>query len=183
MFEDKRSKSIIILAHCIINQNAKSDGTASYGGTITELVDLLNSTDIGIVQMPCPELHCLGLDRGDVRGGMRPVIEENSRIRNMIKQERNLKMIECLIHSVVYQIEEYLKNGFEIKGIVGINRSPSCGVETTSMDNKEIEGQGVFIKELQKQIAKKEFQIPIVGIKVFEPKNAIAIVKNLIGLN
>ncbi|MFC0875778.1 CD3072 family TudS-related putative desulfidase [Saccharicrinis sp. FJH2] len=182
MFEDKRSKSIILLAHCIINQNAKSDGTASYGGTITELVDLINSIDIGIVQMPCPELHCLGLDRGDVNGSMRPVIEENSRIRNVIKQESSLKIIRGLIQSVVYQIEEYLKNGFEIKGVIGINRSPSCGVESTSMDNEEIAGQGVFIKELQKQFEKKEFQIPIVGIKVFEPENALTIVKNVIGL-
>ena len=40
MFKDKRSKSIILLAHCVITQNAKSDGTASYGGSITEVVEL-----------------------------------------------------------------------------------------------------------------------------------------------
>lgn len=181
MFEDKRSKSIIILAHCIINQNAKSDGTASYGGTITELLELINLTDIGIVQMPCPELQCLGLDRGDVNGSKKPVIEENSRIRNAIKQENSLKRMNGLIQSVVYQIEEYHKNGFEIKGIIGINRSPSCGVDSTSKDNEEIEGQGVFIKELQKEINKRRLNIPFVGIKVFEPENAILKVKSLIG--
>lgn len=181
MFEDKRSKSIIFLAHCIINQNAISDGTASYGGTITELMEYINLTDIGIIQMPCPELHCLGLDRADINGSKRPVIEENSRIRNMMNKESSLKKIKGIVQSVVYQIEEYHKNGFEIKGIIGINRSPSCGVESTSMNNKEIEGQGVFIKELQTEIEKSGLHIPIVGIKVFEAKNALSTVKRLIG--
>lgn len=183
MFEDKRSKSIIILAHCIFNQNAKSDGTASYGGTIKELVEFINSTDIGIVQMPCPELHCLGLDRGNINGNKRPVIEENSRIRNVIKQRDSVEKMEGLIQSVVYQIEEYLKNGFEINGIIGINRSPSCGVDTTSMDNKEINGQGVFIKELQNKLEHRQIDIPFIGIKVFEPENALTKIKRLIGLN
>ncbi|MFC2117161.1 CD3072 family TudS-related putative desulfidase [Bacteroidota bacterium] len=183
IFKDKRSKSIILIAHCIINQNAKSNGTASYGGTITEIMELINKTDLGIVQMPCPELHCLGLDRSDINGSTRPVIEENSRIRNEMKQVQSLEKINTLIHALVYQIEEYLKNGFEIKGIIGINRSPSCGVDTTSKGNKEINGQGVFIKELQKDLANKNIQIPFVGIKVFEPENALSIVKKMFGLN
>jgi predicted secreted protein len=183
MFEDKRSKSIILLAHCIINQNAKSDGTASYSGTITEIMDLLNTTGIGLVQMPCPELHCLGLDRGDKNGCMRPVIEENSRIRNVIMQDPSMKKIRILIESLFFQIEEYLKHGFEIKGIIGINRSPSCGVDSTSMDNKELEGQGLFIKEVKSEIDRRNLKIPIIGIKVFEPEIAVSKIKSLIGLN
>ena len=91
IFTDKRSKSIIFLAHCILNQNAVSDGTASYPGFVTEIVELINSTDFGIVQMPCPELHCLGLDRGDCKGGTRPVPEENTRIRKVMS---NIDSIE-----------------------------------------------------------------------------------------
>ena len=51
MFQDKRSKSVIAIAHCIINQNAQSDGTACYAGTINKVVELLNSRDVGIIQM------------------------------------------------------------------------------------------------------------------------------------
>ena len=183
LFKDKRSKSLILIAHCIINQNAKSDGTASYGGTITEVMEFLNSTGLGIVQMPCPELHCLGLDRSDKLGSTRPVIEENSRIRNEMKQVKSLEKINILIQSLVYQIDEYLKNGFEIKGIIGINRSPSCGVESTSKENKEITGQGIFIKELEKVLTKKDIHIPFAGIKTFEPEYALSTVKKMIGLS
>ncbi|CAG8999029.1 MAG: hypothetical protein CENE_00993 [Candidatus Celerinatantimonas neptuna] len=30
MFEDKRSKKVVLIAHCLLNQNAISDGTADY---------------------------------------------------------------------------------------------------------------------------------------------------------
>ena len=180
MFNDKRSKKIIVIAHCIINQNAKSDGTASFAGTINEVLELLNSLDIGIIQMPCPELHCLGLDRGDITGNLRPAIEENSRIRKVMTQENAIEKMKILIQATVYQIEEYIKNGFTVKGIIGINRSPSCGVETTSKEDKEIEGQGVFVEELQKELLNKGFDIDFIGIKTFEPQKAISAIRNLL---
>lgn len=86
MFNDGRSKSVIFVAHCILNQNSISDGTASYPGFINEILDLLTSSDVGIIQLPCPELHCLGLDRGNFHGCSIPIIEENTRIRNVMNQ-------------------------------------------------------------------------------------------------
>ena len=181
IFTDKRSKSIIFLAHCILNQNAVSDGTASYPGFVNEILEFINSTDCGIVQMPCPELHCLGLDRGDPKGGTRPVLEENTRIRKGMSNIDSIEKTKQLAQQVIYQIIEYIKHGFEVKGIIGINRSPSCGVESTSKNNKEVAGEGVFISELSNKLIKKNIYINIVGIKVFEPENAIIKLKNLLG--
>lgn len=65
MFTDNRSKKIIVLAHCLLNQNSISDGTADLPGQFTEIVRLIMRNDIGMIQLPCPELHCLGLDRQD----------------------------------------------------------------------------------------------------------------------
>ncbi len=183
MFEDKRSKSVIAVAHCILNQNAISDGTATHSGTFTEVVELLNYHGIGILQMPCPELHCLGLDRGDIQGSTRPVTEENTRIRKMMNREDALEKMEGLVQLVVYQMEEYLKNGFEFKGIVGMNRSPSCGVESTSEDNLEVAGQGVFIEELQRALLSKGIQTEFAGIKASEPESAKATLRKMIGRN
>ena len=42
---------------------------------------MILDAQVGVVQMPCPELCCLGLDRGDPNGGERPVVVENTRIR------------------------------------------------------------------------------------------------------
>ena len=180
IFIDKRSKSVVFVAHCILNQNAKSDGTASYPGVIKEIFELLNTTNLGIIQMPCPELHCLGLDRGDINGSTRPVIEENTRIRKMMSQEDTITKTKQLIQQVIYQIIEYIKHGFEVKGIIGINRSPTCGVDSTSENNKEIKGEGVFIAELHKELIKNDIHVDIVGIKVFEPENAIITIKKLL---
>ena len=68
MFTDGRSKAIVFVAHCIMNQNSISDGTAEYPGSISEIMKLLYKSHVGIVQMPCPELLCIGLDRGNIDG-------------------------------------------------------------------------------------------------------------------
>ena len=182
MFKDARSKSIIFTAHCILNQNSISDGTATHPGHMNEILDLLSSSDIGIVQMPCPELHCLGLDRGNPEGCRSPVVEENTRIREELGSSSSKIKIDQLVQHIVLQISEYLKYGFNIKGIVGINRSPSCGVDTTSENNMEVEGKGVFIKALQQELKKKNIQIEFTGIKAPEKEQSVRKVKDLLNM-
>lgn len=182
MFNDNRSKSIVFVAHCILNQNANSDGTASYPAFFSEVLNLIQSTDYGIVQMPCPEFHCLGLDRGDTRGGTRPVLEENTRIRKFMSDSDTTEKNKQLIQHVSYQIIEYLKYGFNIKGVIGINRSPSCGVESTSINNEEQAGEGVFIEGLRSELVEKGIHIDFAGIKAHEPEKSINILKHLFGL-
>ena len=173
MFNDKRSKKIIFLSHCILNQNSISDGTADFPGTNNEVLKLLIQSDAGIVQMPCPELLCLGLDRGNIHGSESPIIVENSRIRKLLSSAASVKKIKNLVNHLIIQMDEYKKNGFEISGIVGINRSPSCGIDTTSMNNKEVTGEGVFIKALREEMEKRNIHTKIIGIKALETKKAI----------
>jgi len=73
-----------------------------------------------------------------------------------------------------------LKNGFEVLGVVGINRSPSCGVETTSKDNREIEGEGVFVECLREELERKGAKIRLAGIKANEPAMAVKVVRELV---
>lgn len=46
MFTDGRSKKVIFLAHCLLNQNAISDGTAVYPAAFRELVQLLLDREV-----------------------------------------------------------------------------------------------------------------------------------------
>lgn len=181
MFTDARSKTILFVAHCILNQNSISDGTATYPGSINEIMQLLRISDVGIVQMPCPELLCLGLDRGNSDGSSSPILEENTRIRMMMSRRSAKSKIQQLVQHVIFQMLEYRKYNFDIRGIVGVNRSPSCGVETTSKNNQEVEGQGVFVEALCNELKKNKINVKIVGIKAFEPKKAVNVIKNLIG--
>ena len=165
MFTDARSKRVIFVAHCLLNQNSISDGTADYPGANEEILQILLKAKVGIVQMPCPELCCLGLDRGNVLGAESPVVVENTRIRKAMQEPSVSAQLSVLTELVMRQIFEYHKHGFEVIGIVGINRSPCCGVNTTSDDNRELEGQGVFITKLKAALTDINLEIPVIGVK------------------
>lgn len=180
MFSDNRSKKIIFLSHCILNQNSISDGTADFPGTNSEVLKLLIQSDTGIVQMPCPELLCLGLDRGNPRGSKLPVVEENTRIRKSLESKESKNKIHVLVSQLIQQIEEYNTNKFNILGIIGVDRSPGCGVNTTSMNNKEVNGEGIFIQALREELEKKNIHIKIIGIKASETDKAIIEIKKVL---
>jgi predicted secreted protein len=181
MFEDIRSKKLILVAHCLLNQNSISDGTALYPGSIAEIVNFLIKSSIGIVQMPCPELLCLGLDRGNINGSKVPVVLENTRIRSMMNKKQAAVRLKHLVKDLVFQISEYQKYGFEVKGVIGVNRSPSCGVDTTSMKNLEVQGEGVFMKMLRDEIVRKKINLKFLGIRVSESQQSLRSVRRLLG--
>ena len=165
MFEDGRSKKVVFLAHCLLNQNSISDGTAVYPAAFKEVISFFLEHNIGIVQMPCPELNCLGLDRGNADGANSPVVQENTRIRQEMMQTEPHEKLQKLVEHVMKQILEYHKYGFEMIGIVGANRSPNCGIDTTSDYNEEIAGKGVFMEELNRRLETENIPIPMVGLK------------------
>jgi len=180
MFSDARSKKIVFVSHCVLNQNSISDATADYPGANESILKSLIQAKVGIVQMPCPELLCLGLDRGDIHGGERDVVVENTRIRKKLEEPNSIEIIKNLVNQIVFQIEEYRRNGFAVLGIIGINRSPSCGVNTTSRNNQEVEGQGVFFEALGKALEKKNISIDMLGIKAAETDKALKSIQELI---
>jgi predicted secreted protein len=180
MFLDKRSRKVILVAHCILNQNAKMDKTAYYPGAVSEIAKILVESGVGILQMPCPELHCLGLDRGAKKGSNMPFEKENTRVVGEMAKEENRIIYNAIAHSVLYQVEEYLRNGFEVLGILGINRSPTCGVETTWADDHEVPGSGVLIHTLKTGLSQKGISIPMLGIKPQEIEKAIATLKSIL---
>ncbi len=173
MFQDGRSKKVVFIAHCLLNQNAISDGTAVYPAAFREVIGLFLREGIGIVQMPCPEFCCLGLDRGNVNGADSPVTVENTRIRKAMQESgANRKLAELAGH-VTRQISEYYDYGFEIIGIIGANRSPSCGVETTSDQDREMDGKGLFIEKISEGLAKAKIAVPMIGIKTADDVDLI----------
>lgn len=170
----------MFVAHCILNQNSISDGTASFPGSNEAIVRALLDAKVGIVQMPCPELNCLGLDRGDPEGAKRPLLDENSRIRCALKKTDAQRTIQTLVNQIIFQMEEYRKNHFSILGVIGINRSPSCGVETTSSGGSEVAGRGVYFEELQREIERNGWKIPVIGTKDSEPELSAAALRRML---
>lgn len=176
MFTDGRSKRVVFMAHCLLNQNAISDGTAVFPAAFRNVIGAYLDNDVGIVQLPCPELCCLGLDRGNVHGAESPVTEENTRIRRAMETDSISGQLSALADYVMKQITEYHRHGFEIVAIIGANRSPNCGVETTSDNNREVEGKGLFMEELHRRLEAQKIDIPMFGIKASDD-----IAKKLVG--
>lgn len=180
MFNDKRSKKVILVAHCILNQNTKLDRCAHYPGPIKEVAEILFHSGCGIIQMPCPELLALGLDRGAEEGANPTVESEDTRIAIRMKEAKAQSICQEIVNNIIRQLEEYRKHGFEIVGLVGINGSPTCGVETTWSDNEEREAPGLFIETLVKELEKRDISIKMRGIKAIEPGEALTAVKQLL---
>lgn len=181
MFNDQRSKKIVLVAHCLLNQNAKIDACAYYPGAIKEAVELLLAADVGIVQLPCPELYCLGLDR-EVSPGTNPSVEaEDSRVAKRMAEEKAQAWCRKTVNSVIFELNEYQKHGFQIVGLIGINCSPTCGVDTTWSEDHEHAGHGVFIRMLKDELDQQGIVVRMAGIKARDAAEAICAVKNILG--
>ena len=157
---DKRTRRIVFLAHCFLNMNTRFPEGADFAGAHIPLVELLLQSEVGIVQMPCPEFLCLGLEKtgwgvgsdAEIRGCFRRVAE-----------------------TVADQVKVYLGHGYEILGIIGMNPSPSCGVEVSKgkgtmlgldRDTSEKAESGVFIEELISLLKERGLPLPpVFGVR------------------
>ncbi len=165
---DQRGRRVVFVAHCFLNTNTRFPGGCAYPGATEPLVEYLLHSGYGIVQMPCPEFLCLGLEKEQY--GLIPETE----LRAGFKQ---------LAQSVVDQVQAYLDHGFQVAGIIGMNPSPSCGVEVTKgkgtmlgIDRElgERGGPGVFSEELLGCLAAAGLAeaVPVFGFRRILPGEA-----------
>jgi len=180
MFNDSRSKRIVIAAHCLLNQNSISDGTADLPSQFDTVINLLMENKVGIIQLPCPELLCLGLARQDEDGASRELLLENTRIRILMEKEENKEILRDIAQEIARQLEEYIKYDFQILGVLGIDRSPSCGIETTTLEGRETEGCGVFMEIVKAELERKKIKTKLVGLKTSRREESLEKVKTLL---
>ena len=150
----------VFVAHCILNQNSKALEFASRPGLVEWLIDFLKQGGCVVEQLPCPEMLYLGVNRWwhtrdqyDTPGFRRHC-------------RRFAKMVAGLM-------EYYLRRGHTIV-LIGIDGSPSCGVNLTGRNPywggeprasaeqyQVVEGMGVWVEELLKEVERR-------GIKRFK---------------
>jgi len=151
----ERSRKIAILAHCLLNASSKVEGLASYRG-VHPIVQALGDRGYGIVQLPCPELTSHGMKRWG------QTIEQYD---TPFFQEHCARLAE----DVALQVREYVRCGYQVGPLIGLQGSPSCGITTTSSGDwgghypeedmariraarERIDGSGVFVRELVKRL-------------------------------
>ncbi|HOG46827.1 MAG TPA: hypothetical protein PLJ35_13435 [Anaerolineae bacterium] len=132
---DRRSRRVVLLAHCILNQNAVVEPLARRPGALEGIARLCLEAGVGLLQLPCPELIERGAGRApDERSGYDTPAQR--------------ALCRRLLEPVRVQVAAYREAGYEIVGLIGIGHSPSCGVHTTHERGGAIPGRGVFMEAL-----------------------------------
>ncbi|MFC2076969.1 hypothetical protein ACFLT7_07790, partial [candidate division KSB1 bacterium] len=152
-----------------LNQNARDIACADFPAMMEPLVNYLKSEQLGLIQMPCPELYVLGLGRDRTI----PHVE----IREGLESSAGRARLAGVIEGLIYQIKEYEYQDFQIVGILGKNGSPSCGVEKTWGGDQVVPGEGAFINQLRTALDHEEIKIGIKGVTDHRQEESIEWVK------
>jgi hypothetical protein len=53
-------RKVVVLAHCMLNQNTKPDRRARFPGAVQPVLEVLAEEGLAIFQLPCPEIGFAG---------------------------------------------------------------------------------------------------------------------------
>jgi len=161
-WNDKRSRKVVFLAHCIANMNARMHRCSQvFAASAAPLVRFCLDHELGMAVMPCPELLVTGLGRDRDE-------PEKEYLRQALEEPLARQRIRELARQVVFQMNEYRFQGFEMVAMLGNDGSPSCGVNRTSWPDPAKRfgpGRGVFIEELRALMAEAGIELPMMGIE------------------
>lgn len=143
---------VAFVAHCLLNQNAKVEGGARCPGVYSPLVAALRGRGYRIEQMPCPELAFTGLNRFWA-------------VREQLDTSAYRRHCRRIVSPVASAIELHLDRGDDVV-LVGLEGSPSMGVQITSSDatrkgrpawpdgaGELVSGPGILVEELLAELA------------------------------
>ncbi len=180
MLNDSRSRRVILLAHCLLNQNSIVAGLARRKAMVRELLGLLDELGLGVIQLPCPEILCCGLRRW----WMTKEQYDNPGFRRLCRR---------LSKIIVDYLVEYRRNGIEVTGLIGVAGSPSCGVHTTSTgwfggnprsasSSRRTSGRGVFMEVLLSVLEEHGVKPKVLLEYDYEdPENSFKEIKSILG--
>ncbi len=130
-----RSRRLVLLSHCILNQNAVVEPLARRPGALEGIVQICLEAGVGILQLPCPEIIAAGPRRAAAEREDYDTAEHRALCRRILAPVRE-------------QVRAYEEAGYRLVGLIGIGQSPSCGVHTTHGGGAAQLGRGVFMEEL-----------------------------------
>lgn len=174
-----RSKKMVILSHCILNVNSKVEGFEPFKSMVKNLVNKLEELELGIIQLPCPELLLMGMRRWGV-------------VKEQLSHPYAREEMKKMLQPIIYQIQSYKDAGYKIYSVIGIDGSPSCGVnftckseswrgEFSSIKNFEhlasdfnIENEkGIFMEIFEQELSKVGLEIPFIALNEEGMENSI----------
>jgi len=164
---------VVVLAHCHLNVNTKVHGLADYPGARSDVVLPLLKRGVGLIQLPCPEATFLGMKRWGMT-------------REQYDTPAYRRHCETILAPVVDLLLVLVEDACKVEAIIGVDGSPSCGVDRTcvgycggevaalfesgaSPHATDAKMPGVFIEVLQALLHEADLCIPFRGVDEVEP--------------
>ena len=152
---DRRGRRVVVVIECLLNQNARDPGAASFAALVWDLVSLCHEHDIGMLQMPCPEMACLGLAR------TRPCSQS---IRDAMLTPASQRGCAQLGAEVADRIEAFVSAGYRVLAVLGGNpQSPGCAVHREGADLQP--ASGVLMLALHAELRRRGLEIPFRAVR------------------
>lgn len=181
------TRRIILVSHCLLNVHSKVSGSGVPAAVGRSIAAALLAEGFGIIQLPCPELAHGGLSRWG---------QSRSQYDNVFFRAHCRRLAE----DVANQLEEYVRGNYAVGPVLGINGSPSCGIdfcfdgswggELGDLEQlpgkieklKRICALGVFMEVLRDELAKRQITVDWIGVNEEEPELSLSQTLKLLGV-
>lgn len=157
--KDSRSRRIVVMIECLLNQNARDDGAAVSPAMTEAVLELCQRYAAGIVQIPCPEMRVLGFKRSRPPGVS---------IRQALDNEAGRACCRQIGREIAERLQDYLRQGYNIVAVLGGNpESPGCAVHIK--ESGLTKQSGVMMQELFSELQNKGIAVPFRGMRDADP--------------
>ena len=144
---------------CIMNQNTRDTGSAVFPSMNWEVIQLCNKYNVGILQMPCPEIAFMGFPRTRPSG---------TSIRAALDTSNGRSCCRKISIDIADRIEDIIHQNAKLLAVLGGNpESPGCAVHTGDEEDRP---SGVLITELRDELHKRSILVPFRGIRDFDSR-------------
>lgn len=163
---DARGGRILLVIECLLNQNARDQGAAVCPAMSRPLVELCLQHGVGLLQLPCPEIHALGWSR------QRPAGQS---IRDALDTPSGRDSCHELARQTAQRVLHYTDAGFQVVGVIGGNvQSPGCAVHHAIADDPLSTlsaGSGLLMIALQREFGHQGLTVPILALRDANKEN------------
>jgi predicted secreted protein len=142
-------EEILVIGHCLLNPLARVKGVKP--------ALPIDTKGANVIQLPCPEAMFFGMRRREIT-------------KDQLDHPAYRRFCRDIFTHLADLLEDFAARGVKIK-ILGVPKSPSCGVEITSVGGepgkvKEFHhshepGHGVFMEEIIKELKKRNVNFEI----------------------
>lgn len=167
--EDPGEVKVVVLSHCILNRGTRwwQEGKSlkRNRGPVSPVVGFLAERKIGAVQLPCPEFTVFGNPRPPATKDEYESLPSFRRHCENLARESAKNLKTLVTKGAVPKIR--------VLAVVGIERSPSCGVEyvprTVDGEIRYVGEKGFFLGVLERELERLEMIVPFVGLDLHKP--------------